>query len=79
MSGKIRGDLYHNGMGPLGSGGVTGGQAKFNYKGEPGRTHHSVYGADRHFSWDSYPSGDPRNNKPGPDIHGHTHKPYKPW
>ena len=73
------GDLYHRDFGPLGASGVRGGQVTFNYRGEQGRSHHSVYGADRHFSWDTYPSGDARNNNPGLDIHGRTHKPNKPW
>lgn len=63
------GDLYHRGLGDE----ITGGQVTFNYRGEAGRDHHSVYGEGRHFSWDSYPKGDPRNDRPGPDIHITSH------
>jgi hypothetical protein len=63
------GDLYHQDFGDE----VHGGQVTFDYKGEKGRDHHSVYGEGRHFSWDSYPAGDPRNDKPGPQEHFTPH------
>lgn len=77
------GDLYDSAMGPLSLDGIRGGIIQFNYrptlKDGPDCTHHSVFGEDRHFSWDEYPEGDPRNEDRGPRAHGRLHKPDQEW
>lgn len=58
------GDLFDADMGDD----VHGGMADF----DPLRTHHSIYGYDRHFSWDDEPDEfDPL--QPNNSIHGTDH------
>ena len=53
------GDLYDSDMGDD----VGGGNAHFD-RGESGHDHHSVFGDDRHFSWNSDRDGNVS------DVHG---------
>ncbi len=65
------GDLYNSNMGN----GIMGGKLYLGYKGNLDRFHHSIYGEDRHFSWDTFSGADADMN-----VHGTEHtKPRTLW
>jgi hypothetical protein len=67
----VFGDLYDDDFGDD----VYGGNVQFDYyRDRPGIDHHTVFGYDRHFSWDTYRDGSYYGGQ-----HGWRHDPREPW